>query len=229
MKLSVFLLSYNKNGWVQEALDSIFAQDYEDYELWVIDNSTDNVTRDTLRAYLEDKNDHRVLWREEDVPAEVRRNLYVPCWLLNNYYQQATGEAILFLSDDDLFVPGLFGAVAKAFEDNTDWNALYYHLARTTAHAPGQGTNWDDRFTGIPADIIRGNGEVDCCIDACQIAYRTHILAEFGPPYFSEAMQHANHSDGVHLQQIAERHDFHPLPVCGVIHRHTPISTWSRG
>jgi glycosyltransferase involved in cell wall biosynthesis len=229
MKLSVYVLSYNKNGWVQAALDSIFAQDYEDYELWVIDNSTDGVTRGSLLEYLEEKKDPRVIWAVVDVPDHIRRDRYVPSWLLNNYYQQATGEVVFYLSDDDLFMPGLFSSTVKAFEENPDWNALYFHLARTTARAPDQGTNWDSRFTGIPADVIRGNGEVDCCIDACQIAYRTHILSEFGPPYFPEEPHHGNHADGIHLQKIAERHDFYPLPVLGVIHRHTPLSTWSRG
>lgn len=231
MKLSVFVLSHNKNGFVQEAIASILDQDYEDFELILIDNSTDGVTRESLVRFLDATyaDDPRIEYTEVEVPDEVRRTWYVPSWLLNRYYPQATGDVILYLSDDDLFVPGLFSAVATAFEDNVGWKALYFHLARTIARNPGEGMTWDSRFTGIPADCIRGDGEVDCQIDACQIAYRTHVLTDIGQPYFPEEQGHGNHADGVHLQKIAQKYLFHPLAVCGIIHRHTAISTWSKG
>lgn len=231
MKLSVFLLSHNKNGYVQEAVQSILDQDYEDYELYIIENSTDTRTRNALWNYLTRKKsapDQRIEWIEEDVPLDIRMEKYVPSWLLNKYYPEADSESvILFLADDDLFVPGLFSAVAEAFTEHSDWAALYYHLARTNASAPGQGMHWEDRFTGIPAIDPRWDGMVDCQIDACQIAYRRHVLNDIGQPYFDEGMAEARHCDGVHLQKIAEQYTFYPINTCGVIHRHTPISTWN--
>lgn len=228
MKLSVFLLSHNKNGYVQEAVQSILKQDYENYELYIIENSTDDVTRESLRSIYGNSADHRILWIEEDVPLDIRMEKYVPSWLLNKYYPEADSESvILFLADDDLFVPGLFSAVDKAFTDNPNWKALYYHLARTNASAPGHGMHWEDRFTGIPALEPRWDGMVDCQIDACQIAYYASVLTDIGQPYFDEGMAEARHCDGVHLQKIAKQHTFYPIDTCGVIHRHTPISTWN--
>lgn len=229
MKLSVFLLSHNKNGYVQEAIQSILDQDYKNFDLWIIENSTDDVTRKALEEYLRGLHGEcRVIYETYDVPLDIRMEKYVPSWLLNKYYPHAgQDDIILYLSDDDLFVPGLFSAVAEAFTEHPDWAALYYHLARTNASAPGQGMHWEDRFTGIPAIDPRWDGMVDCQIDACQIAYRRHVLNDIGQPYFDEGMAEARHCDGVHLQKIAEQYTFYPINTCGVIHRHTPISTWN--
>lgn len=229
-KISVFILSHNKNGFVQEAIASVMDQAFTDFELWIVENSTDVVTRDALREYLfSDGHDPRVIYSEIEVPAAVRRSMYAPCWLLNNYYPQAQGEIILYLSDDDLFMPGLFGAVAYFFEEHPEHSAMYFDLARTNAPAPGHGTDWNSRFAGIGADIPRGYGQVDCQIDACQIAYRTSVLETIGQPYFYEPLDGSSgHADGIHLQKIAGHYTFMPVSVPGVIHRHTPISTWSK-
>lgn len=228
MKLSVFMLSHNKDGYVQQAVTSILDQDYEDFELRIIENSTDEVTAEALKEHLAERNDPRVLLKEIVVEDFVRSSWYVPSWILNREYPLAEGEIVLYLSDDDLFEPGLFTAVAEAFDYNPHWKALYFHLARTISRSPDEGRSWDGRFSGIPAEEPRGSGEVDCCIDACQIAYRTHVLADIGQPYFPEETNHGNHADGVHLQKIAEKYPFYPLPVKGIIHRHTQISTWSK-
>lgn len=226
MKLSVFLLSHNKNGWVQEAVASILGQDYDDYELWIIDNSTDDRTCADLEDYLDiDAGpDPRVIFIRHDVPADVRTNLYVPSWLLNQYYPRATGDVILYLSDDDLFVPGIFRAIVTAFEENPDWSALYFALSRITVNQPGE---FPAPWMVISAEVPRGSGEVDCCIDGGQVAYRKEVLAKIGQPYFDEAKNQSNHADGRHLQKITEQYAFHPIVRHGVIHRHTPISTWN--
>lgn len=228
-RISVFLPSHNKGGFAVEAARSVLEQDFTDFELWIMENSTDDGrTRKLLRKYV-DLDDPRVIYEEITVPEDIR-DTKAPCpWLLNRYYPLANGEIILYVSDDDLFVPGIFRAVVNHLDEHPEQDAVYFHLARTTAKVPGEGKSWRERWAGIAADAIRGENVVDCCIDGGQIAYRKHVLEAIGQPYFYEGQDaEAAHADGLHLKDVAALFPFHPLKVQGVIHRHTPVSTWTK-
>lgn len=230
-RLSVFLPSHNKGGFAVEAVRSVFGQDYEDWELWLLENSTDEGrTRRILRKFT-DLDDPRVHYEEIELESEIRDS-HAPCpYLLNRYYPRANGDIILYLSDDDLFMPGIFRSVVSYFDEHPEHDALYFHLARTIASAPGQGLNWNARFQSIPADVPRGAGELDCQVDGGQVAYRRHVLETVGQPYFyaGNDCELAHHADGLHLEAVARAgFTFQPLPLPGVIHRHAPSSTWTR-
>lgn len=230
MKLSVFLPSHNKGGFAVEAARSVFMQSHQDWELHILENSTDGRTRNILRKFT-DLDDPRVRYHEIEVPAEVRQQ-HAPCpWLLNQWYPRAEGDIILYLSDDDLFMPGIFANVVRYFEDNPGHEALYFTMGRTIAGNPGEGMDWSARWMTIPAEVPRNAGQVDCIIDGGQAAYRKHVLDLIGQPYFYDGNDPAAacHCDGMHLESLAQAGvTFHPLQVNGLIHRHTQVSTWSK-
>lgn len=226
---SVFMPSYNKRGFGVEAARSVLDQDFEDWELWVLENSTDGRTRSILRNFLP-TDDPRIHFEVIDLDVEIRANYSPAAYLDNRWYPKANGEIILYISDDDLFMPGLFSSISSYFNNYPDREAVYFHLARTRAVRPGTGTTWGERFAGIPADLPRGAGEVDCQIDGGQVAYRKQVLNKIDSPYFPECNDgDAGHADGLHLEKITQAGIiFYPLPVAGVIHRHTLVSTWSQ-
>ncbi len=228
-RFSVFLLSHNKAGYVQEAVRSVLDQDCRDFELWIIENSTDDGrTRDALKRDIpEVLTDLRVRYVELSVPADIRNSRYVPSFLLNSFYPFARdGSIIVYLSDDDLLVPGILASVSVALGENPSWDAVYFTLTRESVDGPGR----EGRSAGtIAATDPRGSGEVDCQVDGGQVAYYKTVLDAIEKPYFPEGQSEAGHSDGTFLEKIAAaKFTFHPLPAHGVIHRHTPISTWTR-
>lgn len=228
-KISVFMPSYNKRGFGVEAAKSVLCQSFADWEFWILENSTDGKTRNILHKNLP-LDDPRIIYKEIDLPEEVRSQHYPTAYLLNRYYPEANGDIILYVSDDDLFVPGIFREVVSYFDDNPDHDALYFHLARTMANRPGEGTAWYERWAGITADATRGIGKVDCFIDGGQIAYRKKVLDVIEQPYFQEEISDStDHADGLHLEKVVQAgFKFYPLKVKGVIHRHTPVSTWTK-
>lgn len=229
-RISVFMPSYNKRGFGVEAVRSVFSQTFTDWELWILDNSTDDgKTRKVLKKYIP-MEDPRVHFEEIELSPQHRAQYYATAWLMNQYYPKANGDIILYISDDDLFQPGLFKSVVDYFDEHQDRHALYFHLVRTRAYAPGQGTKWNEAFAFIWADRIRSVNCLDCQIDGGQIAYRKHVLDAIGQPYFNQGNDlHASHADGTHMEKIPRAgFDFYPLEVKGVIHRHTLLSTWSK-
>lgn len=229
-RISVFLPSHNKGGFAVEAVKSVLEQDFDDYELWILENSTDDGrTRGLLRKFI-DLDDPRIIFEEITVAQEIR-DTKAPCpWLLNQYYPRARGELIFYISDDDLFLPGVFRESAQYFDEHPDHHALYFSMGRTVATRPGEGKEWRERWAAIRADMPRTAGALDCCIDGGQAAYRKHVLRAIGQPYFYDGLgDEAAHCDGVHLNAIGRTGVvFYPLPVAGLIHRHTPVSTWTK-
>lgn len=228
-RISVFLPSFNKRGFGVEAARSVLDQDFTDWELWIMENSTDVKTREVLKKYLP-MDDPRIIYEDINLSEGTRAQHWPAPYLNNMYYPLANGDIIMYISDDDLFMPGLFSAVVDYFDEHPARSALYFHLVRTRAFRPGEGTHWDDAIGGIAADFTRNDNEVDCCIDGGQIAYRKKVLDAFEDrPYFYDGNGgQASHADGLHMADVARAGFlFYPLDVPGVIHRHTPFSTWT--
>src|SRR5215470_565459 len=100
---SVFTPSYSKGAYAAEAIRSVLAQDFTDFEYWVLENSDDGGhTRSVIAPLLDDK---RVIYQEAEFTPGERAERYPPAVLLNRYYPKATGKYIFYLSDDDLLDP----------------------------------------------------------------------------------------------------------------------------
>jgi glycosyltransferase involved in cell wall biosynthesis len=87
-KISVFLLSYNKGEYVLDAMRSVFAQTTPDWELWLLENSTDGRTHLIAEAELAAQPPEtraRVRYERLEGAAieKKRKETYIPAWLLN--------------------------------------------------------------------------------------------------------------------------------------------------
>lgn len=92
LKFSIIIPTYNRETYIARAIHSIISQDYQNWELLIIDNlSTDNTLSIInqfqdyrIRVYVNDKN-------------------YERCYSRNRGINFATGDYILFLDSDDYF------------------------------------------------------------------------------------------------------------------------------
>jgi len=93
--VSVILPTFNRLQYLRVAVDSVFAQTYEDWELIVADDGSEEETRAYLHG-LAQKPKVRVFWlAHSGLPGAVR----------NVALRQAQGEFIAFLDSDDLWMP----------------------------------------------------------------------------------------------------------------------------
>jgi glycosyltransferase involved in cell wall biosynthesis len=93
MRVSVIIPTYNRAAWVTEAVASVLAQTYRDFELVVVD---DGSTDDTLAALALFGNEAKILRREKRQGVSAARNFGVAA---------ATGDWLAFLDSDDLWLP----------------------------------------------------------------------------------------------------------------------------
>jgi len=108
-KISVMVITYNQEHWIEETLDSVLCQGYPNLELVVADDCSTDSTPQILLRY------------EAAYPGVVKPVLN-PVNLgitgnCNAALEACTGELVAVLGGDDIFLPGKLHAQARQFDD----------------------------------------------------------------------------------------------------------------
>jgi glycosyltransferase involved in cell wall biosynthesis len=106
-QVSVIIPTYNRGRIIKEAVDSVLAQDYKDFELIVVDDGSTDNTSDVLAPYGDDI---RVLFQENKGVSAAR----------NRGIAEASGRFIAFLDSDDLWLPQKLSAQVEFFNQRPD-------------------------------------------------------------------------------------------------------------
>lgn len=105
--VTVIIPTYNRGWIIQEAIDSVLDQDFNDYELIVVDDGSEDNTLEILEAYGKAI---KVLQQGNRGVSAAR----------NRGIEEATGRLIAFLDSDDLWLPKKLSTQVKFFENNAD-------------------------------------------------------------------------------------------------------------
>jgi len=114
---SAVIPTYNRARTVGRAIQSVLAQTYHDYEIWVIDDGTDN-TEEVIRPF-HDRLNYR---RGPGAGVAAARNLGI---------SKASGAYMAFLDADDLWYPHKLEWVARAIQTHSEVGLFYSKLSFT--------------------------------------------------------------------------------------------------
>ncbi len=89
---SVIIPTYNRAALLGEALESVFAQEFRDYEVIVVDDGSTDGTPEVLQYY----GDRIRLFHQENKGPGAARNTGI---------RQAQGDYVAFLDSDDVWFP----------------------------------------------------------------------------------------------------------------------------
>ena len=95
MRFSIIIPAYNAEAYLQRCLDSIFSQEFEDYEVVVINDGSTDDTAELLVQYAAGHTNLRVITQSNQGMATAR----------NRGIDKAKGEYILFVDSDDELMP----------------------------------------------------------------------------------------------------------------------------
>lgn len=108
MKISLVTLSFNQREYLQQALDSVLEQGYEDLEYVVVDPGSADGSRELIESYKTSIS--RILFEPDRGAAEG----------LNKGFSVASGDVFGFLNADDFLAPGSLQKVCEFFTHKPD-------------------------------------------------------------------------------------------------------------
>ena len=112
--VSVIIPAYNAAGFIGEALDSVFAQTYSNYEVIVVnDGSPDTAQLEKVLAPFRDRLVY--LEQENKGPSAAR----------NHAIGKARGEFVAFLDSDDNWLPNYLAEQTKLIGGEPEFDMVY--------------------------------------------------------------------------------------------------------
>ena len=106
-KISIVIPAYNVEKTLVRCLDSIYANDYPDKEVIVVNDGSKDATGDILKAYGRDI----IIVEQENQGLSMARN---------NGIKKVTGEYFIVVDSDDYIEPELLEKLAQASENDPD-------------------------------------------------------------------------------------------------------------
>jgi glycosyltransferase involved in cell wall biosynthesis len=105
VKVSVLMAVYNTDfAYTKRAIDSVLNQDFQDFELIIIDDGSTENNRDSLTAYVE---------RHEDKIVYIRHANQGQAASINRGVLNSVGEFITIIDSDDEYKPSHLNACLR--------------------------------------------------------------------------------------------------------------------
>jgi glycosyltransferase involved in cell wall biosynthesis len=112
--VSVMIGAYNAAPYLGEAIESVFAQDYEPIELIVVDDGSTDGTADVARSFERVK-----VVSQENAGNGAARNRAI---------EEASGDLYAFLDADDRFTPGKLSLQKDALDSDPELDMVFGHV-----------------------------------------------------------------------------------------------------
>jgi len=105
--VSIGLPVYNAGQYLEDALDSILAQTFEDFELIISDNGSTDNTEAICWSYA--RRDQRIRYFRNATNQGA-------AWNFNRVFELATGKYFKWTAHDDLYAPAYLARLVEVFE-----------------------------------------------------------------------------------------------------------------
>ena len=107
--ITIIITAHNMEKYIEEALDSILAQTYKNYELILVDDGSTDETFNIMQTYQVNKfiNTNVTVINEKQSGIPAARNKAMP---------MAKGQYILFFDGDDVMMPDYLEQLVKCME-----------------------------------------------------------------------------------------------------------------
>jgi len=135
MKISIVTISFNQAKYLEDAINSVLDQEYNDLEYIVIDPGSTDGSREILEKYRSKIS--KIILEPDGGPADG----------LNRGFSIANGEVFGFLNSDDIYLPNTIKEVARFFSKNTDIDVVSAHCYIIDENGRTMRRAYSDRYS----------------------------------------------------------------------------------
>ncbi len=107
-KISVITISYNAEKTIEDTINSVLSQNYNNLEYIIIDGGSTDKTVEIIKKY-ESKITYWVSEKDNGISDAFNKGIKV-----------ATGDIVGIINSDDQYLPGALKAIANNYEENID-------------------------------------------------------------------------------------------------------------
>ena len=206
--ISVIITSYNYAHYLSSSIGSVLAQDFPSFELVVVDNASTDNTDEVVATFA---NDPRLRYIKNERNIGLTPNH-------NNGLRHSRGEHILFLSADDMLLPGHLRRCYDYLQGHPETDVFYTGVIFIDAN----GTAFGVRGMGgqLPVDHDGGRNEFAAQLaEGCYIPYpamliRRSLYDELGP--MDESFTAADYEITTRWAAAGKRFAYTRVPSCAI-------------
>jgi glycosyltransferase involved in cell wall biosynthesis len=185
--VSVLMNCFNGEKFLKDAIDSIYAQSYQNFEILFVDNCSQDASAEIARSY-DDR--LRYLKTQNNVPLGEARN-----WAM----QFVKGKYLAFLDVDDLWLPNKLMVQVSAMQANADFVFAYsgFHYMDESSSV-----------TGVKYPKSRSGNVFPALLKHYDVNQQT-LLIRFDSSYCRFSEQHMYSPDYNLVMKLAARYKAH--------------------
>lgn len=116
VKISIIIPTYNRAASIGKTIDTFVGQDYDDWEMYVVDDMSQDDTREVIERYAQRDCRIHYLLNERKKGAQGARNT----GLLHS-----DSEYVVIFDSDDYVYPNFLSTLLSSVDDNTDVVTCY--------------------------------------------------------------------------------------------------------
>ncbi len=143
--VSVIIPAYNQGRFLGDAIESVLAQTYPDFEILAVDDGSTDDTAVVAQSYTDPR--VRYIYKENGGLSSAR----------NAGLRQAAGEYISYLDSDDCFLPAKLTRLVGELEANPQIGLVAGQALLIDEHGRQLGKLFDRPLPENPAGLLLGN------------------------------------------------------------------------
>ncbi len=187
---------YNGEKYLKEAIESVLAQTFQDFQLIIIDDCSTDSSKEIALSYVDV--DPRVSYFHNE------RNLRLPK-ALNTGFAQAKGDYWTWTSCDNLYLPQALQRMLEVLSHNSHVGLVYASMQEIDAHGKKQ-----DMIQVGPAEELIFRNVVGACF-----LYRRCVAEHIGG-YDPELFLCEDYEYWLRIAAVSA---LHPMDVCLYLYR----------
>ncbi|WLR42965.1 glycosyltransferase family 2 protein [Bacillus carboniphilus] len=210
-KVTVILTSYNKPKTVTSAIESVMNQSYKNWELFIMDDSSNIQTHNEIRRIigsLTQPSDKRIFFYNSMVKDQDRYKTTRYATLINQAIELSSGEFITYLTDDNYYLKNRLQVMVQHLNRYPKFETVY--SKQVIKFLDARGKVLKERIRGTKGILNKPQNKVDHCSVMHRRVLCERIKKRYGSCWDDDSSNWHN-GDAAFWDRMVKYSPFYPI------------------